>query len=286
MLRLKCVYSVIMETPIPEDHPDHRKYKNAPHPYVIIPPLTTRRYFRPDDLIAFDIVLIGKANEYLPYFIYAFIEMGRIGIGRDRGKFTITTVEALSLDETKTEIFSSTTKLLKAAKYRIDYNHFTNDTFDNDKITISFLTPVRIKRDEKLVPTIPFNLFIRRLSERAFLLAHLHCGAEMGDFEGFAKGSEKVEIIGDNLRWIDWERYSGKQQTRMKFGGWTWQWLAESDKKHGWLEKYWWMGFILFGLRLTFSIIVGIFGGGVAQFLLYRKIIKKQQSLIGIPITA
>jgi len=78
MVRLKCVYSLIMETPIPEDHPYHRKYKSAPHPYIIVPPLTRRQYFNPDNLMSFEIVLVGKANEYLPYFIYTFTEMGRI----------------------------------------------------------------------------------------------------------------------------------------------------------------------------------------------------------------
>ncbi|MGQ9569594.1 MAG: hypothetical protein ACUVUQ_01890 [Thermodesulfovibrionales bacterium] len=124
MLRLKCVYSSIMETPIPEEHQDHRKYKNAPHPYIIIPPLTRRRNFHPDDLIFFGIVLIGRANEYLPYFIYTFTEMGRIGIGKERGKFDVTSVEALNLDGTKTEIFNGNTGILKGAENRIDYSLF------------------------------------------------------------------------------------------------------------------------------------------------------------------
>ncbi len=237
MLRFKCVYSTIIETPVPEDHPDQRKYKNAPHPYVIIPPLTRRRYFKLDESIFFDIVLIGKANEYLPYFIYAFTEMGKHGIGKERGKFDVASVEALHLDGTKTEIFNGNTGILRAAENRIDYNLFISspspkpspvkgegksagETFKGDEITISFETPVRIKENDRLKQDIPFNLLIRRLSERAFLLVHLHCGVELGDYEGFAKGSENVETIKNKLRWVDWERYSSKQQTKMKFGGW------------------------------------------------------------------
>jgi CRISPR-associated endoribonuclease Cas6 len=220
MLRLKCIYSVIIETPIPEEHPDYRKYKNAPHPYVIIPPLTTRRYFRPDDSIFFDIVLIGRANEYLPYFIYTFIEMGRIGIGEKRGKFSVESVEALNLNGMSEKIFNYVNGVLRVSNNRIDYTLFEKNESPDNEITISFETPVRMKIKDKLSSHIPFHLLISRLSERAFLLAHLHCGGEMGDFEGFAKGSEKVETISSNLRWIDWERYSTRQQTRMKFGGW------------------------------------------------------------------
>ncbi|MEW6215691.1 MAG: CRISPR system precrRNA processing endoribonuclease RAMP protein Cas6 [Nitrospirota bacterium] len=218
MLRLKCVYSSIMETPIPEDHPDYGKYRNAPHPYIIIPPLTRRRIFHPDDSIFFDIVLIGKANEYLPYFIYTFTEMGKIGIGKERGKFDVTSVEALHLDGTKTEIFNGNTGILKRAENKMDYSLFEKAEI-SDEITISFETPVRIKANDRLSSDIPFNLLIRRLSERAFLLSHLHCGAEMDDFEEFVKGSETIQTIRNKLRWVDWERYSTKQQTKMKFGG-------------------------------------------------------------------
>lgn len=221
MLRHKCVYSAIMETPVPEGHPNHRKYKNAPHPYIIIPPFTRKRYFNPDDSLSFDIVLIGKANDYLPYFVYTFTEMGRIGIGKERGKFDVTSVEALDSGGAKTKIFNGADNILIQSENRIDYTSFLNEKFTGDEITISFETPVRIKVNDRLSSNIPFNLLIRRLSERAFLLAHLHCDAELGNFEGFAKGSENVETVKNKLRWVDWERYSTRQQTKMTFGGWV-----------------------------------------------------------------
>jgi hypothetical protein len=221
LLRLKCIYSAIMESPIPEDHPHHRKYKNAPHPYIIAPPLTKRQYFLPDSLISFDIVLIGKANDYLPYFIYTFTEMGKIGIGKERGKFDVASVKALGLDGGAVEVFNGIDGILRAADKRIDYNRFiiSPSSEPSPIITISFETPARIKEDNKLSSDIPFSLLIKRLSERALLLAHFHCGAEMGDVEGFIRDAENVESITNNLHWIDWERYSNRQQTKMKLGG-------------------------------------------------------------------
>jgi CRISPR-associated endoribonuclease Cas6 len=223
ILRLKCIYSAIMETPISEDHPDFRKYKKAPHPYIIIPPLTRKQYFKPDDLISFEIILIGKANDYLPYFVYTFTEMGRIGIGRDRGKFEVVSVSALNLDGSGIEIFNGSKRTFRQPENRIDYTSFLSHAshlFLKDEITLFFETPVRIKeKNDRLSKDIPFNLLIKRLSERSFLLAHLHCGAELEDFQEFAEGSETVETIRNKLRWVDWERYSTRQQTKMKFGG-------------------------------------------------------------------
>ena len=228
-----------METPIPKDHTDSRKYKNAPHPYIIIPPLTRRQYFEPGDAMFFDVVLIGKANEYLPYFIYAFTEMGRLGIGKGKGKFDVVYVEALNLDGSGMEIFSPMNGVLKPSNSRIDYSLFMNlenrgqesgeRSQDKDVITLSFETPVRIKEKGRLSSGIPFELLVRRLSERTFLLAHFHCGAELADFEKFAEGSGKVRIMRNKLRWQDWERYSSRQQTRMNFDGWIGEITYQGD---------------------------------------------------------
>ena len=37
------------------------------------------------DEISVGLTLIGRATDYLPYFIYALDELGRIGIGKGRG---------------------------------------------------------------------------------------------------------------------------------------------------------------------------------------------------------
>lgn len=60
------------------------------------------------------------------------------------------------------------------------------------------------------------------------------------------------------------------------YGGRIWE-------KLGKIEAWWW-GFILLGLRLTFSVFVGIFGGGITQFLIYRKIRERQKNLVGLEI--
>jgi len=222
MLRLKCVYSSIMESPVPEGHPYYRKYRSAPHPYVIVPPLTGRQYFTPDDPLFFEIVLIGKADEYLPYFVFTFTEMGRIGIGRNRGKFDVFSVEAIDSDGKRSEVFNGYTGILKASDNKIDYSHFEKAALLfplKDEITLHLETPLRIKSDDKLARDLTFRLLISRLSERAYLLAHLYCGARLEDFESVAKDSGGVETVRSSLRWIDWERYSSRQQTKMKFGG-------------------------------------------------------------------
>jgi len=84
LLKERCVYSYVFETPPPSDTKIMRKYKVAPHPFIIEPPPERRRGYKPDEEINFRLILIGKAIDYLPYFIYTFDELGRIGIGKGR----------------------------------------------------------------------------------------------------------------------------------------------------------------------------------------------------------
>ena len=53
------------------------------------------------------------------------------------------------------------------------------------------------------------------------------------------------------------------------FGGRFWPTLGK-------LSDHWIFGIVLFSFRLTFAMIVGMFGGGIAQFLTYKKIIKQR----------
>ncbi len=70
LLKEKCVYSYVFETPPPSDTKIMRKYKSAPHPFVIEPPSERRRGYKPGDEINFGLILIGRAIDYLPYSIY------------------------------------------------------------------------------------------------------------------------------------------------------------------------------------------------------------------------
>lgn len=39
-------------------------------------------------------ILIGRAIDYLPYFIYTFEELGKMGLGKGRGEFNLEEVKS------------------------------------------------------------------------------------------------------------------------------------------------------------------------------------------------
>ena len=61
---------------------------------------------------------------------------------------------------------------------------------------------------------------MRALLRRASDLARFHCGAELDlNYRQWIERAAGVSTVETTLRWHDWERYSQRQDRRMKLGG-------------------------------------------------------------------
>src|SRR5262249_26448426 len=98
---------------------------------------------------------------------------------------------------------------------------FFRPSEERDKVNLYFLTPVRLVSAGELTSKLPFVTFFRSLLRRLALLAYFHCGqpANLEAMRQLIKAAESVMIKQSSLRWRDWERFSTRQQTRMKLGG-------------------------------------------------------------------
>lgn len=224
LLKSTCVYSYVFETPPPRDSEILRLYPRVPHPFVIEPPLDERQTYPPGEEIDFHLVLIGKAADYLPYFIYAFTELGKVGIGRNRAKYELISVEGLDGKNQPTVIYTNDSKTLLASPPSINFNlAFTEKDVAWERaptLRLRFLTPARVRYNGSLTDQLPFHVLLRNLLRRISALSYFHCGERLDcDFKGLIEEAEAVETIASDLRWSDWERYSTRQGQRMKLGG-------------------------------------------------------------------
>lgn len=211
LLRQRCAYFYIFETPPPDGTEMMRKYPRAPHPFVIEPPDDEKRLYEPGERLEFSLVLIGKGREYLPYFIYAFEELGRMGIGKGRGRYCIENVSSRG-----EIIYAAETKTLCDPPQVV----ISSDNGPVEKITLTFLTPTRIKYEEQLAPIPEFHMLIRSLLRRLSSLSYFHDGRRMEtDFKGLIERAGAVRTMHKDLKWIDLPRYSARQQTTMMLGG-------------------------------------------------------------------
>ncbi len=228
MLKEKCVYSYVFETPPPSDTKIMRKYASAPHPFIIEPPLEKKRGYTPKDNITLGLTLIGKAIDFLPYFIYTFDELGKTGIGKGRGKYRLEKVK--SRNRIIYDLTSKTLKTFKTESLSLNYSPKNKKTV-NSQLSINFITPTRIIYNGSLTSDLEFHILIRNLLRRLSLLSYFHCNGDPSDwdFKGTIEKAHDVKIKKTTLRWYDWERYSARQDTRMKMGGFVGEITFDGD---------------------------------------------------------
>jgi len=227
LLRGQCVYAYVFETPISADAQIMRKYTAAPHPFILEPFTNSRKSYQEGEDFSFGLTLIGRATDYLPYFIYAFEELGRIGIGnKGRGKYELREVAEESSKgdvlQKKRVIYSGDTKLLTQTNPPIRLTDIViNHPSPPPVISISFITPTRIKYKNSLTKDLEFHVFFRSLLRRISLLSYFHCNHRIDDsgFKDLIQRARDIKTVKRSLYWHDWERYSNRQETRMKMGG-------------------------------------------------------------------
>ncbi len=209
-----CAYAYIFETP--QTGQSALQATNLPHPFVFEPPLSQERStIEAGEQLQCGMVLVGRAIEHLFHFVLVWHEMGRQGIGKQRGRFTLDAV----YNERNECIYQTTTGILKNNLWVRQPLDFVDDTAPSG-CTLEIHTPLRITEMGKLCRDVSFSLFWRNLLRRASLLASVHTPQTWElDYTAIISESEKISVTRRNLRWWDWERYSNRQQRRMQLGG-------------------------------------------------------------------
>jgi len=95
-LAASCPYKTLFEPSPPPGAARLSKNQDTPRPFIFRPPLNSRTTYRPGEAFDFSLTLLGKAVDYLPYFVLAFRELAREGIGLNRAPCELERVEALA----------------------------------------------------------------------------------------------------------------------------------------------------------------------------------------------
>jgi hypothetical protein len=222
-----CPYGYIFETTVPPGSQVLKSLREVPIPFVIEPPLNGPAVYSPGDRLGFDLLLVGRAIQYFPYFLLAFQELGRAGLGKEPGRYTVQRIQAVhpwrstaelvydgvdvrvggrDLCITAADLAERAAALGKAARA--------------GRLTLHFLTPTRLKHAGELAGGLDFHLVARALLRRFSSLAYFHCGQRWEtDYAGWIEIAQRIETLPLSVAWQDWERFSGRQQQRVPLGG-------------------------------------------------------------------
>lgn len=152
-----------------------KKYPFVPHPFIITPPLDDKREYQKGEEISLELILVWKSIDYLSYFIYTFDELGKIGVGRGKGKYELVYVK----DSEGKIIYSSQDKILHNRYNPLTIADIYTYGISSSEISLESLTPTRLKFDERLTSLPEFHILIRNLFRRLSLLSYFHCTNEL-----------------------------------------------------------------------------------------------------------
>jgi hypothetical protein len=224
-LNQSCSYAYIFETPKVSGMTVEHQADNLPHPFVIEPPLTEQTEFQAGDEFEIGLVLFGKSVSYLPYFVFTFDQMGRMGLGKGKGRFELTHASArddLFTDST-TEIYDGRSQMLNSNFKTWQWQDIlSNQQWDNgNQLRLKLLTPTRILNQNRIVNEVPFDLLMRNILRRISLLGRIHCESNWDlPYKAILdQAASHVKLVDSKTSWYDWERYSNRQKTRMNMGG-------------------------------------------------------------------
>lgn len=207
----RCPYGYVFETSPPDEARDFAKNKEMPRPYIFEPPEETKMEYATGERMRFGFTVVGRAADYMPYFIYAFSKMGEEGVGRLRARYELERVVAKNLlTGTREEIYDGEVVRNRRVPTVWRDAETTARSLDPERLRVEFLTPAFVKFRGEVSPEAPsFAALAQALLIRVPMLSAIHCGEVWReDFRAMVERAGEVGTVSDGTTWASFRRYS------------------------------------------------------------------------------
>lgn len=212
-----CPYCQVFAPPALTAH-RLQKFSQMPAPFVIEPPSNGAQQLAAGDTFTFGLVLIGKALQHLPTLLQAWDLALRNGLGGQRSPCTLLQI----CDENSLQILLD--KCEPPSFLSQPGHHLMPPATPlGQQATLHLSSPLRLQYQGKPAKahTLDARTLLVTLARRWQLLLDVHLGAQapQQDFAQLTAQATAVQLIGHDLHWWDWGRYSQRQQQEMQLGG-------------------------------------------------------------------
>ena len=231
MLRGNCAYTRIFETFITDEPPPFLKgLDTSPRPFIF-EPHDKNKFYKENDILWFDLILIGSAGEFMPYIVFSIFQMGQTWLGVGRHPFDLIAAYCFQPEhENKGEKPDSDSEWRMLYEGESQHILFTPNSQklnsgnqshnDATAVTLKFLTQTRLKFGNDLTMDFNFRRLVFKMLRRVLELAYFYSPRETinWEFHDFLVAANDVKISKRNLQWEDYNRYSNRQKSKMKMG--------------------------------------------------------------------
>lgn len=226
-LRRTCPYGQVFE---PEAQTGSTLTADQTPPAYILEPLPIgQRDLLQDECFSFNLVLIGEARNQLALLIYVWEQVLAQGLRKPAGKARLLRVD-WQKDVDQYETIYQPGKALIPHSAHVLVPPIPDDTYLN----IEFLTPSRIRSEGSRLGKTQIQPadMLKALNRRYRILFRQYLLPDLPILP-----VQQVELHHDyrELHWLDWTRYSSRQEQEMTLGGLVgfWQWSL-SDVADWW----------------------------------------------------
>jgi hypothetical protein len=219
----QCPYPLVFSPhEIPRSNELFTTVQQIPVPYLIEPPPIGVKTYHKDEQFSFNIVLMGESIGHLALIILAWRRALLRGLGKYEGKGELISVVLLT-DVAEQIVYSEEAPFVVAHMPAIQLPEFR----DKEDIHLQFLTPLRIQKDKKILGAkdISAKILLRNIVRRVSFVSQFHLGGAL-EFNVHETNSLADSLLDERrLAWLDWSRFSSRQQQKMDLGGVTGHWL-------------------------------------------------------------
>lgn len=224
----QCPYKVVFEPSPPEGARHLRNLQDISRPFVLRIPSDPRTEIPIGSRLEWEIVLMGQARRFLPFFVVTFKVLGESGFGLwHMGKRARAALESVCLHNPLTGkselVYDGSTNQFTNADDAICTGAQIADAAGRlraDMVSLDFVSVTRLKYQNVFAKTPEFHILIRNLLRRLSTLAYFYQSTEVQlDFRGLIELAEKVPLESISIRWKEFPRYSGRSKETMDFSG-------------------------------------------------------------------
>jgi hypothetical protein len=212
-----------------------------PRPFVFRAAHLDGRTILNGEAFHFDAHIFDVRDPALPYFVLAFAQLARDGLGPGRGRADLTAVDQLDLNgATAARVFNGerfqTASL--SGPSAVDLSEATEHI---GNIRVQFLTPTELKSGRQVADRPEFGILFGRLRDRISALRALYgTGPLEIDFRALGERAARIQMLRCELKRMEVDRRSSRTQQRHPLGGFVGE--AEYKGDLGEFLPYLWLG--------------------------------------------
>jgi hypothetical protein len=244
-LKTSCPYKEVFEPSPSAGAESLSKNQDIPRPFVFRAPTTQKTRFEKGEPFEFELVLIGRAFEFLPYFVLSFRELAVEGLGLNRAKCNLERVEQIKLPPhtsphvcqpevvyTADEQILRPTQVISMGEWITTRCQNSYDISDAtvQRLAIRFVTPTFLRADGEVIRRPEFHHVFKRLRDRVNSLSTFYGDGPLdADFQSLGNRAEGVRTICCGVKWVERFRTSSKTRQRHELSGFVGEAIYEGE---------------------------------------------------------